>query len=309
MKINQHEIEISNREKVFFPKVGVTKGDLIDYYQEMAETMLPHIKRYGLSMQRFPDGLKGDGWYEKDAPDYFPDWIDKVKVPKREGGSFNAPVINSSAGLVYLANQAVVTLHTYLARADDLEHPDKMVYDLDPPEDTQDYAAVREAALALHALLDELDLSNWVQTTGSQGFHVLVPLDQALAFDAVRDFSEDVARILVRRNEDKFTLAHRKKNRANRIYLDTNRNSYGATSVAPYAVRARPEASIATPLDWDEVRSGANPRDWTVENIFNRLGQRDDPWLGMMRHQQSLESRKEALQALLEKEVPAEEEK
>ena len=309
MKINQHEIEISNREKVFFPKVGVTKGDVIDYYQEMAETMLPHIKRYGLSMQRFPDGLKGDGWYEKDAPDYFPDWIDKVKVPKREGGSFNAPVINSSAGLVYLANQAVVTLHTYLARADDLEHPDKMVYDLDPPEDTQDYAAVREAALALHALLDELDLSNWVQTTGSQGFHVLVPLDQALAFDAVRDFSEDVARILVRRNEDKFTLAHRKKNRANRIYLDTNRNSYGATSVAPYAVRARPEASIATPLDWDEVRSGANPRDWTVENIFNRLGQRDDPWLGMMRHQQSLESRKEALQALLEKEVPAEEEK
>ena len=309
MKIDQHEIEISNRDKVFFQEVGITKGDLIDYYQQMAETMLPHIRHYGLSTQRFPDGLKGDGWYEKDAPDYFPDWIETVNVPKREGGSFNAPVITNEAGLVFLAEQAVITIHPYLSRMDDLEHPDKMIYDLDPPENTEDFAAVREAALAFHDLLDALDLKSWVQTTGSKGFHVVVPLDRSWEFDKVRDFAKDVARVLVRRNGGKYTLEQRKEKRNGRIYLDNNRNTYGATAVAPYAVRARLKASVATPLDWDEVRSGANPQDWTVENIFNRLGQREDPWQGLMRHQQSLESRKEALEALLENEDPAEEEK
>jgi bifunctional non-homologous end joining protein LigD len=300
MKINQHEIDISNREKVFFPEVGLTKGDLIEYYREIAETMLPHIKDYGLSMQRFPDGLKGNGWYEKDLPDYFPEWIKRVNVPKREGGAFTAPVIKNKAGLAYLADQAVITLHPYLARAKDLEHPDKMIYDLDPPEGTDDFDAVREAALTLHDLLEELDLKNWVQTTGSKGFHVIVPLDRKWEFDRVREFAKKAARVLVQQHEEKFTLEQRKDQRKGRIYLDTNRNSYGATAVAPYSLRAREEASIATPLDWDEVESGTNPREWTVKNIFNRLGQKSDPWKGMMRHQYSLESRMDNIQNMLD---------
>jgi len=300
MKIGQHEIEISNREKVFFPDVGVTKGDLIDYYHRIADTMLPHIKHYGLSMQRFPDGLKGKHWYEKDSPDYFPDWIDRVNVPKREGGSFNAPVITNQAGLVFLAEQAVITMHSYLSRTDDLEHPDKFIYDIDPPENTEDFQAVREAALDLHTLLDELDLRNWVQTTGSKGFHVIIPLDRSWRFDQVRDFAKDVSRVLVQRDKEKYTLEQRKDKRKGRIYLDNNRNAYGATAVAPYAVRARSEAPVATPLDWDEVQSGANPRDWTVKNLFKRLGQKKDPCQGMMRHQQSLESRKDKLHKLLD---------
>ncbi len=308
MKINDHEIDISDRDKVFFPEANLTKGDLIDYYADIAEVMLPHIQRYPVSVQRFPDGLKGEGWYAKDAPDYFPDWIERVNFPKKEGGSFEAPIVRGKAGLVYLADQAVITLHTYLSRTDDLEHPDKMVYDLDPPEGTEDYAKVREAALSVRDLMTELNLNSWVQTTGSKGFHVIVPLDRSWGFDAVKDFADKAALVLVRRNEAKFTQEHRIKKREGKIYLDTYRNTYGATAVAPYALRARPQASVATPVTWDEVEGGADPRDWTIKNILNRLGQKDDPWSGMMRHAQSLSSRQEVLKELLDQEQPAEEE-
>jgi len=308
MKINGHEIDISDRDKVFFSEVGLTKGDLIDYYAEISDVMLPHIKRYPVSMQRYPDGVDVDGWYAKDARDYFPDWIERVNFSKKEGGSFDAPIVDSKSALVYLADQAVIAFHTYLSRVDDLERPDKMVYDLDPPEETKDYDSVRFAALKLHEALTELEINAWVQTTGSKGFHVIVPLDRGWGFDKVRDFADDLSLLLVRRYPEKLTLEQRKKKREGRIYMDTYRNSYGATAVAPYSVRALPEAPVATPVSWDEVESGANPRDWSIENIQNRLGQKEDPWKGMMRHAQSLESHQEKLKELLSDEEPAEEE-
>lgn len=308
MKINGHKIEISDRDKIFFPDIGLTKGDLIDYYADLSEVMLPHLKRYPVSMERFPDGIDGNGWYAKDAQDYFPDWIKRVNFPKKEGGSFNAPVVDSKATLVYLADQAVITIHAYLSRAEDLDRPDKMVYDLDPPEGTEDFEAVRFAALELHRALDELDLQAWVQTTGSKGFHVVVPLDREWGFDKVRDFANDLSLLLVRRHPKKLTLEQRKKKREGRIYMDTYRNAYGATAVAPYAVRAGAAATVAAPVTWDEVQSGVNPRDWSVKNIRNRLGQKDDPWHGMMRHAQSLATRVAQLQALIENEESADEE-
>jgi bifunctional non-homologous end joining protein LigD len=308
VKINGHVIDISNRDKIFFPKVGLTKGDLIEYYVKIADVMLPYLKRYPVSMQRYPDGIEAEGWYAKDTPDYFPEWIKRVNFPKKEGGRFIAPMVISKAGLVYLADQAVLTLHTYLSPASDLEHPDKMVYDLDPPENTEDYAAVRNAALSLHEILGELDLQAWVQTTGSSGYHVVVPLKRSWAFNQVKDFAEDVAKVLIRRNPQKFTLEQRINKRQGRIYLDTNRNAYGATVVAPYSVRVRPQAPVATPVEWDEVKAGANPRDWTVKNVFRRLGQKPDPWRDMMQHAQNLDHRMEKLSSLLIEEQPAEEE-
>jgi bifunctional non-homologous end joining protein LigD len=308
MKIGGHEIDISNRDKVFFPDAGLTKGDVIDYYADVAEVMVPHMKRYGVSMQRFPDGLQGGSFYNKDAPDYFPDWIKTVNFPKEEGGSFNAPIVDSKAALVYMADQAVLTPHLYLARTDDLRHPDKMIYDLDPPEGTEDFDLVREAALDIRSVMDALDLMAWVQTTGSKGYHVVIPLDRSADFDEVRQFAHDVALVLVRRHEEKYTLEQRKKKRRERIFLDVLRNSYGATTVAPYGVRARPGAPVATPLDWDELKTGADPQEWTIENISDRLAQKDDPWSGMMRHARSLSSRREDLDEMLDAEEPAVEE-
>jgi len=308
MQIDGREIKISNRDKVFFPDAGLTKGDLIDYYIQVADTMLPHMKRYGVSMQRFPDGLEGESFYNKDTPDYFPDWINTVNFPKREGGSFDAPIVDSKAALVYLANQAVLTPHLYLARTDDLEHPDKMIYDLDPPEGIEHFDAVRQAALDIRNVMAELDLKAWVQTTGSKGFHVVIPLDRSAGFEEVRGFARDVALLLVRRRPETYTLEQRKKERGGRIFLDMLRNAYGATSVAPYAVRARPTAPIATPLDWYEVEEGASPRDWTLQSIPNRLAQKKDPWADLMRHARSITGRREDLDNLLDQEEPAGEE-
>lgn len=307
MKIGAYEIDITNREKTFFPDAGFTKGDVIDYYEQIAEVMIPHMHRYGVSMERYPDGIDNSSFFNKDAPDYFPDWIKQVKFPKREGGSFDAPIVEKKADLVYLADQAVLTFHQYLSRTDDLEHPDKMIYDLDPPEGTEDFEYVREAALDVRQVLDELDLSAWVQTTGSKGFHVVVPLDRSTDFEDVREFARDVARLLVRRNEEKYTLEQRKNKRKGRIFLDTLRNAYGATSVTPYSIRAREGAPVATPLDWQEVEQGASPRDWNIENLQGRLGKKEDPWHGLMRHAQSLSSRREKLDEVLKEEETAEE--
>ena len=220
MKLGGHDIDISSREKVFFPDAGLTKGDVIDYYDAIADTIIPHIRRYGVSMQRFPDGLQGGSFYNKNTPDYFPDWIRTVTVPKREGGSYDAPIVDSRAALIYLADQAVLTPHLYLARTDDLEHPDRMIYDLDPPEGTEDFSAVRQAALDVRSVLEEVDLSGWIMTTGSKGFHVVVPLDRSADYDQVRDFARSVATVLLRRHQDRYTLEQRKAERAGRVCLD-----------------------------------------------------------------------------------------
>jgi bifunctional non-homologous end joining protein LigD len=308
VKIGRHEIKITHRGKMFFPDAGLTKGDLIDYYHKVANTMVPHMERYGISMQRFPDGLQGEGFYQKDASDFFPDWIKTVEFPKREGGSFRAPVVDSAAALVYLAQEAMITPHLYLSRSDDLEHPDRMIYDLDPLERTDDFRAVRKAALDIRDAMHALGIHCWVQTTGSKGFHVVVPLDRSAKFDQVRKFAHDLALLLVRRDQLAYTLEQRKDKRRGRIFLDMLRNAYGATAVSPYGVRARPGAPVATPLDWREVESGASPRDWTLRNIPDRLAQKDDPWAGMMRHAYALDSHREDLDRLLEREQHADEE-
>ncbi len=309
MKVGRHSIDVSNLDKVFFPDDGYTKGDIIDYYDSVAEAILNHTADYGVSMHRFPDGINGKSFYNKNAMDYFPEWITTVKFPKREGGSFRAPVIDSQAALIYLANQAVLTPHLYLSRTNDLETPDKMIYDLDPPEDTEDYSALRRAALDIRDVLGELDLQAWIQTTGSKGFHLVVPLKQDMIFDDVRSFATDVARLLVRRDNGTYTLEQRKDKRHGRIFLDTLRNAYGATAVAPYAVRARDGAPVAAPISWDEVEDGASPRDWTIKNFPKRLGQKNDPWADIRRHAKSLSSRHEDLMKMLENETPADEEK
>ncbi len=308
MKRGGHNIDISNRDKVFFPDAGLTKGDVIDYYDGIADVMVPHMERYGDNMQRFPEGLEGESFYNKDAPDYFPKWISTVEFPKREGGRFHAPIVDSKAALVYLANQAVLTHHLYLSRVDDLEHPDKMIYDLDPPENSEDFGSVHGAAEDIRAVLQELDMEAWIQTTGSKGFHIIVPLDQSADFEEVRNFARDVALVMVRRSPDKYTLEERKNKRKGRIFLDMMRNAYGATAVAPYSVRARPGATVATPVHWNEIKEGVSPRGWTIENIPARMGQKDDPWLDMMRHAYKMSTRRDKLNNLLAREEPGSDE-
>lgn len=296
-RFGPYTVETSNEDKVFFPGEGLTKGDLIDYYVDVAGSLLPHTEGRPLAMHRFPDGIDGDGFYQKEVGGSFPGWIETIRV-KKEGGAVTQAVCGNAATLAFIANQACVTLHPWLSRRDRLDHPDRMIFDLDPPGD--DFSPVRLAARALRALLeDELDLTAFVQTTGSSGLHVVVALDRSHAYDDVRAFAHGVARVLARRDPARLTVAPRKAARKGRLFLDYLRNAYGQMAVAPYSVRALPGAPVATPLDWDELDdSDLTARRYTIRNVRRRLGQRQDPWRDLRRHASSLGRRQERLAAL-----------
>jgi bifunctional non-homologous end joining protein LigD len=288
VRVGQYIVNISNVDKVMFPEDGITKGDLVEYYMRIAETMVPHMEGRPISMQRFPEGIHGEWFFEKEAPEYFPDWITRVRVEKKEGGSQYQIVVDKAATLAYLANQACITPHIWLSRADRIHNPDKMIFDLDPPDGS--FEPVREAATHLREVLEGVGLVPFVMTTGSRGLHVVVPLDRGEGFDSVRGFSQHVAERLSRENPDRFTTEGRIEKRGGRLFLDTMRNAYAQTSVSPYAVRARPGAPVATPLEWDELEDRSlNSQSYNVGNIFRRLGQKQDPWRGIMKHARSLD--------------------
>jgi bifunctional non-homologous end joining protein LigD len=280
------EVEVTHPDKVMFPDDGITKGELVDYYVQVAEVMLPHVRDRPTSLHRFPDGIGGEGFWAKQAPHYFPGWVPRVKVETVEKGTQEQVMASDAATLAYLANQNCVTPHTFLSRADRLDHPDLLVFDLDPPS-ADDFPAVREGARTLRNLLRARGLEPFVKTTGSKGLHVTVPLDRSASFKEVRRFAEALAAELTER-DDRFTMEFRKSARRGRVLVDVARNAYGQTAVPPYAVRARPGAPVAAPIEWSEVDAKLTPVRWTLRNLFRRLAQRDDPWAGIERHAAAL---------------------
>ena len=273
---SSHTVKISHPEKIFFPDSGITKGDLINYYEQIAETMLPHVRDRVVAMHRFPDGIKGEAFYQKEVPDYFPDWIERTNV-KKEKGSIEQLMINNIETLIYLANQACITPHIWLSRVDRLNDPDRMIFDLDPSDGT--FGPIRDGAKLLRDVLEEVGLRSFVMTTGSRGLHVVAPLDREADFDTVRNFARQVAEWVASQQPKQLTTEQRKEKRGKRVFVDYLRNSYGQHGVAPYAVRANPGAPVATPLGWDELgKRGLHPRKYTLRNLSQRLVNRDDPW-------------------------------
>jgi bifunctional non-homologous end joining protein LigD len=282
VRAGRRTVEVHRPDKVIFPGDGdtktYTKGDLVDYYRAVAPFMLPHLRGRPLMLERYPDGLGGPRFMQKNIPDAYPDWISRVEVPK-EGGTVCHTVCDDSATLVYLADQAALTLHRWLSRAGRIDRPDRLVFDLDPAGD--DFPAVREAARHLRALLDELGLPSAPMTTGSRGLHVVVPLTGREDFDEVRAFARDVSGILAATHPDELTTAARKKDRGDRLYLDVGRNAYAQTAVVPFTVRARPGAPVATPITWSQLDDpGLDARRWTVADAVEQA--RTDPWAGAM---------------------------
>jgi bifunctional non-homologous end joining protein LigD len=273
-------VEIPNPDKPLFPD-GTTKRDLADYYERIAEVMLPHVRGRPVHMQRFPDGIDGEEIQQKQAPDYFPEFVTRARVKRKRGGSIEHVVIDEPETLVYLAGQACITPHVWLSRADALDNPDQLVFDLDPPR--RDLATLRAGARALRDLLDKVGLHAYLKTTGSRGLHVVAPLDGSASFDGARALARAVAERVADRDPERFTIEQRKDRRGNRVYIDTARNAYAQTAVAPYAVRALPRAPVATPLDWDEL-GRAEPQRFTAHSIFRRLARKDDPWADFNRH-------------------------
>ena len=281
-------IEIDNADKVFYPDAGYTKADLVDYYQRIAAQMLPLIEGRPLTLHRFPDGIDGVNFIQKSVQDHYPDWMERVTVDKEDGQITHA-VAPDADTLAWLADQGTIAFHVWLSRADKPHHPDRLIFDLDPPGD--DFDQVIKAARCVRERLDALGLASFVMTTGSSGLHVVVPLDRSADFDTVRDFAERVAEQLAGEHPDDFTTAHRKDKRQGRLYLDIRRNAYAQTGIAPYSLRANPGAPIATPLDWDELGDAKiGPQRFHLGNIFRRLAQRNCPWADIDRQAQSLTS-------------------
>ncbi|KOV74997.1 MULTISPECIES: non-homologous end-joining DNA ligase [unclassified Streptomyces] len=291
IRAGRRTVEIKRPGKVLFPGGGgakeYTKGDLADYYRSVAPYLLPHLRGRPLMLERYPDGLDGQRFMQKNTPEHYPEWITRAEVA-REGGTVTHVVCDDTATLLYLADQACLTVHRWLSRTDragGLDHPDRLVFDLDPPGD--DFGAVRAAAAWLRELLDELGLPAAPMTTGSRGLHLVVPLDGRQDFDAVREFAHDVAELAAARHPDRLTTAARKQDRGDRLYLDVQRNGYAQTAVAPFTVRARPGAPVAVPLTWEQLDDpGLDARRWTIADAGDQA--RTDPWAGLPARGRSL---------------------
>jgi bifunctional non-homologous end joining protein LigD len=294
LRVDGHEVNITRPEKVLFPEDGITKGDLIRYYQRISPWMLPHLEGRPLALQRFPDGIDKASFFQKAAAPYYPAWIKKATVPKA-GGTVKHVICGDVATLVYLANQACITPHIWLSRVDKREFPDQIIFDLDPS--TEDFAAVVEAALSLKGVLDDLGLPAFIKTTGSRGLHIGVPLDREQDFDAVRAFARSVGEIIVAREPSRYTLEQYKSKRRGRVFIDVNRNAYAQTVVAVYAVRARKGAPVSVPLEWNELRKkNLRPDGVTIRTVFDRLDKGDDPWKDFWRRAPSLDKARQKLE-------------
>lgn len=297
IKVGSHKVDITNPDRVLFPKSKITKEELITYYQQIAPLMLPYLKNRPISMQRFPDGIAQEGFYQKDAAEYFPSFIKRKKIPKTDG-FVNYVVCNNAATLVYLANLACITIHPWLSKIDKLDYPDRMVIDLDPS--SKNFNLVRQAALDLKKLFSELGLRSFVMTTGSRGLHIWIPLKRLHDFEFVKQFAHDVARVFESRDPKNLTLEIRKNKRKKRIFIDWLRNMPGATSVSPYSVRPKEHGPIAMPIPWQEVEDkNLSPQRYTMTNVFESLKKRGDVWHGIMSHAQSLTKARTRLNTLL----------
>ena len=289
-------LAISHPDKILFPADGISKGDLAAYYEAIAPVMLPHIRNRPVTMERYHRGISEPGFFQKDVSKGFPDWLERVEVPKK-GGVVHHPLVTDARSLVWLANQNSITPHVWTTRTPDLFHPDICVFDLDPAVD--DAAAVRRAALELRDLLTELGLRSYVKTSGSKGFHVVVPLDKKSTTNDVAHFAHHVGALLVRRHPDRLTQEFSKADRGGRILVDTGRNGYSATFAAAYAVRAKPGAPVSAPCSWDEIEGGnVGPRTFTLRNMPARVEQRGDIWADMSRRRHSLRRAAERLRRL-----------
>lgn len=289
---------ITHPEKVLFPDEGITKGELASYYEAIAPLMLPHIRARPITMERFPAGIGRKGFLQKDVSKGFPEWLERVEVPKKDG-TVHHPLVTDTRSLLWITNQNSITPHVWTSRAPDVYHPDICVFDLDPSED--DPAALRAAALAVRNLLEDLGLPSWVKTSGSKGFHIVVPLDGKAGFGDVSGFAHGVGALLVKRDPANLTQEFHKVDRGRRILVDTGRNGYSATFAAAYAVRAKPGAPVSAPCTWDEVETGSvGPRTFALRTMAARVAEVGDLWSAMRTRKRSLKRPIERLRKMLE---------
>jgi len=280
VRAGRRRVRISHPDKVLFPGDGITKLDLANYYAAVAGAMVEHTRDRPLNLWRWNDGIEKDVVVQQAIPKGAPEWVRRVTVSRRKGGEITKVVGGEAATLVWLANQNCITPHIWTARADRPDQPDRIVFDFDPPGDADGhFEAIRAGALAIGELMRERGLSPYAMTSGSRGIHVVAPLRRGPDSDTVRTVAGEMAEEVAARLPDQLTTSWRKEGRGGRVLVDAARNTYAQTAVAPYAVRAKPGAPVATPLAWEELSDpDLSPVRWTLRDVPKRLEERGDPW-------------------------------
>jgi bifunctional non-homologous end joining protein LigD len=282
-------VEISNRDKVFWPDDGLTKGDLLDYFDSVAPFILPFLRDRPLTVIRYPDGIGGFSFYQKNTPKYAPGWVKTVKLPSpgSRRGDVSYVLCNSKRTLMWLVNQAAIEFHPWLSRNDRIERPDFLVFDLDPPPGQFEVAV--EVAFGMREVLEEAGLQAVPKTSGSKGVHLYVPIQRRYSYEAVRTAATRVAATVEEAHPDMTTTEFRIANRGGRLFLDIGRNAPGAHIVAPYSPRARPAAPVSFPVSWDALRK-VKPTDFTIRNVPDLLAGHGDAWKELLPPPQAISS-------------------
>ena len=288
---------ITHPEKLLFPDDGITKGEVAAYYEAVAPFMLPHLSGRPVTMERFPSGIAAKGFMQKDVVKGFPEWLERVEVPKH-GGTTHYPVVRDLRSLLWLANQNCITPHVWTSRVPELTRPDLCVFDLDPSRDEPD--VLRAATILVRDVLAELGVPSWLKTSGSKGFHIVVPVDATSTYEQVWRFAHGVAIVLAKRDPEHLTLEFIKADREGRILIDTGRNGPGATFAAAYALRARAGAPASAPCAWSELEHGrVGPQEFRLRTMAERLERVGDLWAELHAHQQPLAGPLERVQSML----------
>ena len=272
-------LKIPNYNKILFLDSNITKADIAGYYERIADHMLPYIKDRPLTLRRFPNGTMEEGFFNKHAPKHFPKAIKRLNVPmhSKPGKVMKMVSANRAEDLIYFVGQDTIEIHMALSKAKNLEKPDQIIFDFDPSDN--DFEKVRRAALELKTMLDVMSLPSFIKTTGSSGIHVHIPIKVNLAFTEAKGLAKKIAKKLHKALPDITTLEHRINKRGNKVFIDILRNDYGMTVIAPYSLRAKEGAPIATPIKWIELKDNSiGSRSYNFKNIFRRMIEKPDPW-------------------------------
>ena len=280
---------LSNLDKVFWPSEGYTKRDLVQFYHEIGDVLVPYLAHRPMVLERFPDGMEGESFYQKNAPEFLPEWISTVSVKSDSAErTIRYILCNDRRTLVYLANLACIAQHPWSSRVDQLGCPDFLIMDLDPSEGVS-FSAVSQVAQKVREIAESLDLRTYPKTSGATGLHILIPLQPRYSYEDVRNFAEIMARLTVDGLEEIATLERSTEKRKNRVYVDYLQNGQGKTIASPYCLRPRPGAPVSTPLEWKEVRPQLRPDSFNLKTIFRRLDRKGELFEGMLEDHQSLQ--------------------
>jgi bifunctional non-homologous end joining protein LigD len=278
LDVGGRRVRLTNLDKIFFPVIGATKRDLLQYYADVAPVLLPHLRDRAMVMKRYPNGADGDFFFMKRAPQPRPEWISTCAIEHASGNVIDFPVIDDLPTLLWVVNLGCIDLNQWYARCDDVDRPDYLHFDLDPVGDVP-FATVREAAAVVNETLRAIGMPTWVKTTGSRGLHVYVPIVRGPTQGQVWEVSKTIALDVARRHPRLLTAVYKKAARPlGRVLVDYNQNAWGRTLASVYSVRPRPRATVSTPVTWDEVTRGFELEDFRMDNVPARVAERGDLW-------------------------------